>query len=72
MGKVIQMIPTSETNSFFIIDVQEKQMTFRVTMNPNHLQKEPFIIKDNMVYCSFYNFHINYLNQFLNLKNDRT
>lgn len=67
MGKLIQMIPTSESNSIFIegYNDDKDELTFRSGHNITHKMTEVVKIKGNMVYAGMYNFHINYLYKFL-------
>ena len=66
MGKVIQMIPTSENNSLFICGLSENgELLFRTARNPAHLQQEKMTIDNGMVYTNLYNFSIKYLKKFI-------
>jgi len=69
MSRVIQMIPTSNDNSFFLIGFDGDKIKFRVNHNASHLQEESFELKGNMIYVSFYNFDVNYLNKFIQENN---
>ena len=62
------MVKTSKDNILWIIDFNEEtnELTFRVTRNHKHLQKEKIVIKDDTVYTNLYLFHISYLKKFLN------
>lgn len=59
------MISTSKENSIFLLDVNDKKITFRTARNPQHLQKEKYEIDGDMVYLNIYHFHKNYLEKFI-------
>jgi len=65
------MIKTSEDNNLWIVDFKpdENELSFRASRNPNHLQTEKIIIKDNMVYTNLYFFNLDYLKKFINENN---
>jgi len=62
------MIQTSEDNSLFILDFNKEtnELTFRVSRNPEHKQVQKVTFAEDMVYTQAYNFHIGYLNKFIN------
>lgn len=62
MGKLIQMVRTSEESSLFLYELNESmELTFRSSKNIGHLQKEKVIIQDNMVYTNLYFFNESFL-----------
>ena len=67
--KEIQMVVTSEDTSLFLIHFNKKtkELTFRTTREPKHLQTEKVVIKDDMVYTNLHYFHVSFLK---NVNND--
>lgn len=64
----IQMIPTSEDNSIFIINYNMKtnELTFRTTRVPEHLQTEKLQKGVNgMLHTNLDSFHESYLSKFI-------
>ena len=66
MTKIIQMIKVAENNNLYIIDYENDYLTFRVSQNPEQLQKEKIIIEGDKVYTNLYFFHVGFLQKFLN------
>lgn len=67
MGKVIQMVPTSESNSVFITDfnVDTNEISFRTTNAKERIQKEKVVVHDNMAYFGLYNVPVGYIDKFI-------
>ena len=65
--KQLQMVNISDTTSLFIkgYDEESKELTFRTSKNFEYLQKEIVTIRSDIVYVSFYNFPIGFLEKFL-------
>lgn len=63
----IQMVPTSDTNSIFILgfDVETNVLTFRTILNKERIQKEVVVIDDAKVYTNLFYFSVGYLQKFL-------
>ncbi len=61
--KIIQMVPTSEDTSLFLLSFNKETMEleFRSTREPKYKQCEKVIIKDSMVYTNLHFFHVDYL-----------
>lgn len=72
MGKVIQMVVTSEDNSLFIcgFDPQNNNLTFRTYRNPQNLQTEKIVIDKDIVYSNLYFFNVAFLYKFLQANNE--
>ena len=72
MGKVIQMVKTSDDNSLFILDFDEENevLTFRTTRMPNYRQNEKVKISEDMVYTNLYHFPIFFLTKFVTANMD--
>jgi len=67
MGKVIQMIKTSEDNSLFIYGLNDKEeLIFRASRNPAQLQNEKIVIEKGMVYTNLYFFPVLFLEKVIN------
>lgn len=69
--KGIQMVVTSDDTSLFLINFNKetKELTFRTTREPKHLQTEKVEIKDDMVYTNLHYFHVSFLEN-VNKNND--
>lgn len=64
--RTVQMIPITEDNSLFITGFNDGELSFRVSRNPEHLQKEQITMKDGMVFTNLYHFPVGYLDKFIN------
>jgi ribosomal protein L24E len=70
MGRVIQMIVTSDNNSLFICGYKKPDtLIFRVSRNPKQLQEEKFVVRNDEVHTNLYNFHVSFLDNFIRLNN---
>ena len=67
MGKVIQMIKTSDEGYIFItgFNPETRELTFRTSRNPQHLQTEKIVIREGFVYTNLYFFQTGYLEKFI-------
>ncbi len=68
--KTIQMVPTSEDVSLFLISFDKKtnELVFRSTLNPPYLQTETVLIKGDMVHTALHFFHVGYLKNLIDEK----
>lgn len=69
--KTIQQVPLKDGESIFILDYNEQnsELTFRTSRVPEHKQTEKVKIINDKVYTYLYNFHISFIEQFINLNN---
>ena len=67
--KTIQQVPLKDGESIFILDYNEQnsELTFRTSRVPKHKQTEKVKIIDDKVYTSICNFHVSFIEQFINL-----
>ena len=67
MGKVIQMIKTSDEGYIFItgFNPETGELTFRTSRNPQYVQTEKIFIREGFVYTNLYFFQTGYLENFL-------
>ena len=65
----MQMIPLAEVDRLFIVDfnTDTNELSFRISRNVEHLQKEIIRVEGELVYTSLYHFHISWLHKFLQL-----
>lgn len=63
---ITQMVRIDDSNTLFILGYDEgtQEMTFRVTMKPEHRQTEKVEIRDGMVFTQLYHFPLAYLLKF--------
>lgn len=66
MGKVIQEIVIKDYKLFIVgFDKETDTLEFRTSFEPKFLQKEVITLKNNFIYTNLYNFHIHYLQSFI-------